>query len=136
MTLRMKLVATALLGLAVVVVLALRPAAPSAGGEAVASGPALPAGVPRLLDLGSVNCIPCKAMAPILDQLRKDYAGRMQVEFIDVWKDRTAGERYRIGIIPTQIFFAADGSELGRHEGFYSREEILGRWKALGVSVD
>ena len=140
MTPRMKLVATALLGIAVVGVLALKPDAqsptPGADRDAGVSAPAAVAQVPRLLDLGSVNCIPCKAMAPILERLRQDYAGRLQVDFIDVWKDHAASERYRVGIIPTQIFFAADGRELWRHEGFFSREEILARWSELGVRLD
>lgn len=92
--------------------------------------------VPRLIDLGAGKCIPCKAMAPILDRLRADYAGRMQVEIIDVWENPAAAERYGINIIPTQIFYAGDGRELSRHEGFMSREEIMGRWKTLGVRLD
>jgi len=102
--------------------------------DAKAAG--IPAGIPRLVDLGAGKCIPCKAMAPILDQLGKDYAGKLQVEIIDVWQDRAAAEPYRIGMIPTQIFYAADGRELSRHEGFMSREDILARWKELGVALD
>ena len=53
-----------------------------------ASGAAGPrAAVPRLVDLGAGKCIPCKKMAPILEELKKEYAGRMEVEFIDVWKN-------------------------------------------------
>ncbi len=91
--------------------------------------------IPRLVDVGAGKCIPCKEMAPILDQLRVEYAGRMDVQFIDVWKDPRAGEPYGIRMIPTQIFFAADGRELARHEGFMARAEILARWKALGVEL-
>jgi thioredoxin 1 len=89
--------------------------------------------VPRLVDLGSVGCIPCKAMAPILEGLKADYAGRMDVEFIDVWKNRDAADAYGVRIIPTQVFFGADGKELARHEGFMGKDEILARWKAVGV---
>lgn len=92
--------------------------------------------VPRLVDVGASKCIPCKAMAPILADLKRDYAGKVEVHFIDVWQDRAAAEPYRIGMIPTQIFFAADGSELWRHEGFFSREEILAKWEQLGVKLD
>lgn len=95
---------------------------------------AVATGLPRLLDLGAGKCIPCKAMAPILEQLRADYAGKLQVEFIDVWRDRDAAERHRVGMIPTQIFFAPDGRELWRHEGFLAREEILAKWKELGFA--
>lgn len=91
--------------------------------------------VPRLLDLGSVGCIPCKAMAPILDGLRTEYAGRMKVDFVDVWKDRAAAGAHRVRMIPTQIFFGPDGKELARHEGFTDRAGILAQWKALGVSL-
>jgi thioredoxin 1 len=110
----------------------------SAGSEGPRATPidAKATAIPRLVDLGAGKCIPCKAMAPILAQLGKDYAGKLQVEVIDVWQDRAAAEPYRIGMIPTQIFYAADGRELSRHEGFMSREDILARWKELGVALD
>ena len=91
--------------------------------------------VPRLVDLGAGKCIPCKAMAPILEQLRADYAGRLEVVFIDVWQQPEQGRAYGIGMIPTQIFYGADGRELARHEGFIDREQILARWKGLGVEL-
>jgi thioredoxin 1 len=91
--------------------------------------------VPRLVDLGAGKCIPCKAMAPILEQLRADYAGRMDVVFVDVWQRPEEARTYGIQMIPTQIFYAADGRELARHEGFIDREQILARWKALGVEL-
>lgn len=90
--------------------------------------------VPRLVDLGSVGCIPCKAMAPILEGLKVEYSGRMQVEFIDVWKNRDAADAYGVRMIPTQVFFGADGKELARHQGFMGKDEILAQWKAVGVS--
>jgi thioredoxin 1 len=91
--------------------------------------------VPRLVDLGAGKCIPCKAMAPILEGLKTEYAGRMDVQFIDVWKDPDAGKAHGISIIPTQIFYAADGRELARHQGFMDKDAILAQWKALGVSL-
>ena len=90
------------------------------------------AGIPRLVDLGADKCIPCKAMAPILVKLRTEYTGRMQVDFIDVWKDPSAGDPYRIYAIPTQIFFDGSGKELTRHEGFISKADILATWKRFG----
>ncbi len=98
------------------------------------SGPAT-TGIPRLVDVGAGRCIPCKEMAPILEQLRVEYAGRMDVQFVDVWQDPRAGEPYGVRMIPTQIFFGPDGRELGRHQGFMSKADILARWKALGVEL-
>ncbi len=103
-------------------------------GDAAAAGPAT-GPLPRLVDLGAGKCIPCKKMAPILEELKKEYAGRMEVEFIDVWKDPDAGKAYGIEMIPTQIFYDANGTELFRHTGFFGREDILGKWKELGVEL-
>jgi thioredoxin 1 len=94
-----------------------------------------PASLPRLLDLGSTSCIPCKMMAPILEGIKKEQADRLEVTFVDVRTDPAVGQRYGIHLIPTQIFLDAMGKELWRHEGFMSKEEILAKWKELGVEL-
>jgi thioredoxin 1 len=91
--------------------------------------------LPKLLDLGAGKCIPCKMMAPILEGLKKEYAGKMNVEFIDVWQNPDAGKAYGVEMIPTQIFYDASGKELFRHTGFFGKEDILGKWKELGVDI-
>ena len=88
--------------------------------------------LPRILDLGAGKCIPCKMMAPILDEMKETFAGQFDVEFIDVWENEGVGDQYGIRIIPTQIFFDADGRELFRHEGFFAREDMLAKWQELG----
>ena len=106
------------------------------GISATGASAAIAARLPRLLDLGADKCVPCKKMAPILESLKTEYAGRLQVEFIDVWLNPDAGNEYGIEMIPTQIFFDANGKELFRHTGFYGREDILGKWKELGVDLN
>ena len=91
-------------------------------------------GLPRMVDLGSTTCIPCKMMTPVLDDLGKEYAGRMHVEFIDVNANPDAAKPYGIKLIPTQVFYDANGKELWRHEGFISKQDILAKWQELGVS--
>jgi thioredoxin 1 len=98
--------------------------------------PSEPKKLPRLVDLGADKCIPCKMMAPILEELKKDYDGTLSVEFIDVWKTPEKAKEYGITIIPTQIFFDASGKELFRHEGFFSKEDILGKWKEFGINLE
>jgi thioredoxin 1 len=92
--------------------------------------------LPRLVDLGADKCIPCKMMAPILEELQKEFASQLQVDFIDVWKNRDAGEKYGVKVIPVQIFYDASGKELFRHEGFFSKEDILAKWKEFGVNLE
>ena len=91
--------------------------------------------LPRLVDLGATKCIPCKMMAPILAELKSNYVGRLDVQFIDVWENPDAGKKYGINVIPTQIFYDADGKERFRHEGFFGKEDILGKWKEFGVDL-
>ncbi len=91
--------------------------------------------IPHLVDLGADKCIPCKMMAPILEELKQTHAGRMDVVFIDVWENPDAAKHYGINVIPTQIFYDAGGKELFRHEGFFGKEDILAKWKELGVSL-
>jgi thioredoxin 1 len=109
------------------------PNAVAAGGTAEKSDAV--AALPRLLDLGADKCVPCKMMAPILEQLKVDYEGVLVVDFLDVWKQPAAADPYGLKVIPTQIFFGDDGTELFRHEGFYSREDILAKWRELGVEL-
>jgi thioredoxin 1 len=67
--------------------------------------------------------------------MKKDYAGVINMEFIDVWKEPDKAKEYEISIIPTQIFFDASDKELFRHEGFFSKEDILSKWKEFGVEL-
>ena len=92
--------------------------------------------LPRLVDLGAGKCIPCKMMAPILEELKKEYAGRLKVELIDVWENPDEAKKYGIKLIPTQIFYDASGKELFRHEGFFSKADILTKWKELGIDIE
>lgn len=91
--------------------------------------------LPRLVDLGSDTCIPCKQMAPILKNLKNEYTEFFVVEVIDIKKNPEAGRPYKIRVIPTQIFIDASGTELFRHEGFMAKESILNKWRELGIKT-
>ncbi len=88
--------------------------------------------LPLLLDLGSTTCVPCKAMAPILEEMSETFEGQFDVRFEDVKKDAAAARTHGVRIIPTQIFFDEHGNELFRHQGFFSREDMLATWEELG----
>jgi thioredoxin 1 len=91
--------------------------------------------LPLLVDIGAKQCIPCKMMAPILEEMKKDYSDSVKVEFIDVWENPNAGQKYGVRAIPTQIFYNASGKELYRHMGYISKEQIIGAFKELGIEV-
>ncbi|MBE3134819.1 MAG: thioredoxin family protein [Acidobacteria bacterium] len=127
-----RLVIVGVLVLAVGVAVALRrdDAPHSTAASASAAG-----ALPRLVDVGADKCIPCKAMAPILEELRQEYAGRLRVDFIDAWKYPDQAVPFNVYGIPTQIFFDPSGRELHRHEGFISKEDILATWRRLGFPL-
>ncbi len=76
------------------------------------------------VELGSVNCIPCRMMQPVMKAIEEDFGDQIEVVFHDVRKDRAPAEKYRIRVIPTQVFLDESGKEFFRHEGFFPREEI------------
>ena len=98
-----------------------------------ASIPATTAQV-TFLELGSVTCIPCKKMQPIMKSVETRYVGQVKVVFHDVMKDRAISQQYGIKLIPTQIFLDKDGKEITRHEGFFPEAEIDKILIAQGLS--
>jgi len=78
------------------------------------------------IELGSVKCIPCKKMQPIIDEIENEYAGKVKVVFYDVWTDagRASGNEYGVRMIPTQVFLDREGNEIFRHQGFLPKSKI------------
>jgi thioredoxin 1 len=100
--------------------------------------PSVPQEVPvkdmvTMIDLGAPFCPPCKAMAPFLEKLEKEYKGRAAIVILDVGKAPELSERFGITEIPTQIFYNKQGKEVIRHKGFMSEEAIVKQLKKIGV---
>ena len=90
-------------------------------------------GKPALVDFGSTGCRPCDMLAPILDELRKTYAGKCSVQFVQVSENPILAARYGIQSIPVQVFFDGNGNEVYRHVGFFPKNQIVARLAAMGV---
>ncbi len=78
-----------------------------------------------MLELGSVGCIPCEQMKPVMQKLRETYKGKLDVIFVDVRVDRATSWRFGVTVIPTQVFLDKNGKEFHRHNGFYDFDEIV-----------
>ncbi len=78
-----------------------------------------------MLELGSVGCIPCEQMKPVMQKLRDTYKGKLEVIFVDVRVDRATAWRFGVTVIPTQVFLDKRGKEFHRHFGFYDFDEIV-----------
>jgi thioredoxin 1 len=104
---------------------------PGSAAQATSKGRALP----KLVDLGTTTCAPCKAMLVVVDELERGYHDELAVEFINVQTQPEAAEPYGIRVIPTQVFLGSDGRELFRHTGFFSTAQIVKKWGELGVPL-
>ncbi|MGL4370885.1 MAG: thioredoxin family protein [Spirochaetota bacterium] len=87
------------------------------------------------VELGSVNCVPCRMMQPVIEKVKKTYPGQVKVLFYDVWTEggQSAGAKYNVQSIPTQVFLDKSGKEYFRHVGFFPFEEIDKVLKQQGV---
>ena len=92
---------------------------------------------PILLEFGAHGCLPCNQMIPVLKDLRTEYPRSLRVLFInmDDPENQEATEMHTIRVKPTQIFKDPNGTELFRHEGYFSKSEIVEKWQELGYSL-
>jgi len=86
-----------------------------------------------MLELGSVGCIPCEQMQPVMQKLRVSYKGKLEVMFVDVREDNKTGRQFGVRLIPTQVFLDKNGKEFHRHVGFYAYDEITPVLKKAGL---
>ncbi|MFO7841894.1 MAG: thioredoxin family protein [Fidelibacterota bacterium] len=93
--------------------------------------------LPKLVDFKSPTCPPCREMEPILEELGKEYSHAFELELVDVSlpENQDRARKEAIQYIPTQIFYDPDGKQIFRHTGYYSKQDILNKWKELGYQM-
>lgn len=84
-------------------------------------------GRPTVIEFGASACASCREMKVVLADLRKSHGSRIGIAEVDLIKQREAIGQYRIQVMPTQIFFDAQGREIGRHMGVIDGAGILAR---------
>lgn len=87
------------------------------------------------VELGSVRCIPCQQMQPVMKSVEQKYGKDVKVVFHDVWTEAGApyAKQYGIEAIPTQVFLDENGKEFFRHVGFFPEEELVKVLQEKGV---
>ncbi len=90
--------------------------------------------LPRMIDLGRNQCIPCKLMAPVLKELKEKYAGIIDIEYINIPDNPDIMKKLGLPVraVPFQIFYDASGKDVKRHYGYMSRDEMLQAFRDLG----
>ena len=113
-------------------------------------------GLPVLIDFGADSCVPCKEMAPVLEELNRTLKGKAIIRFVDVWKYRDLANGVPLQVIPTQVLFDAQGKPFTpseklqmdfnlysmkdsgehaftTHEGGLTKDQILAILKEMGM---
>lgn len=81
--------------------------------------------LPTMVEFGAGSCVACLKMKPIITELQNEYKDRANVLLIDVNEHRDLTPKYKIMLIPTQVFFDQDGKEIYRHVGFFPKDSIM-----------
>jgi thioredoxin 1 len=93
----------------------------------------LQSGRPTVADFGAGWCQACKKMVPVLAEAVAKYQGKVNIVFVNTDEYPSVARGYRISAIPTQVFFDANGKEVGRHVGYYPIEDFDAQAKSLGL---
>lgn len=88
------------------------------------------------IELGSVRCIPCQKMQPVIKSVEEKYGDQVKVIFYDVWtpKGKEDAKQFEFDGIPTQLFLDENGKEYFRHVGFFPEDELVKILKQQGVN--
>lgn len=86
-------------------------------------------GKPVLVEFGAGSCAACRQMKSVLADLESSHGDQMVILDIDFAtpEGRMVMRKYAMQAIPTQLFFAADGTEAGRHLGAIPADQILAK---------
>lgn len=90
-------------------------------------------GSPALIDFGADGCRPCDMMTPVLANLKRDFAGKLIVDFVHVRENPILAQRYGVQSIPVQIIFDKAGTEVWRHTGFIPQAQLEAELAKHGV---
>ena len=89
------------------------------------------------IELGSVRCIPCRMMQPVMKSIEEKYGDQVKIVFYDVWtqEGQPYASHYGIRLIPTQVFLDKNGKDFFRHEGFFPEAEIDKLLQKQGLKI-
>ena len=103
----------------------------SPGPPVLAQATMAPAGGPKILEFDRKFCPICKASERVILAVKDRYPGGFEVEKLYIDEADAMFRRYKMAIVPTQVFLNAAGQEVARHEGVYKEEALIQKLRQL-----
>ena len=88
-------------------------------------------GKPVMVDFGATWCGPCKALAPRVEELEKEYEGRVMIGTADVDECSDLAAKFRIRNVPTVLFFKGSDQPVDKSVGLVAKETLAEKLNAL-----
>jgi len=96
-----------------------------------AEGSPPPQGKPAVMEFGRGICPKCKEMEGIIKNLQARYGDRVELKLLYVDRDEPLFDKYKVMLVPTQVFLDAGGNEVSRHIGLFPEAELVQKLKEL-----
>jgi len=101
------------------------------GLPARAQAPGVPQVLPKILEFDRKNCPVCRASELVILAVKDRYPGQFVVQKLYIDEEEFLFRRYKVAIVPTQVFLDATGKEVYRHEGVFKQEEFIRKLREL-----
>jgi thioredoxin 1 len=108
----------------------------SPGPPVLAQATVVPAGGPKILEFDRKLCPICQASERVILAVKDQYPGQFGVEKLYIDEADAVFRRYKVAIVPTQVFLNAAGQEVARHEGVYKKEALIQKLRELQLIRD
>jgi thioredoxin 1 len=93
---------------------------------------ALPRAVPEILEFDRKLCPICRESELIIQEVKQEFPGQFEVRRLYIDEHPAIFRRYKIDIVPTQVFLNPLGQEVFRHEGVFPKEKLIPKLRELG----
>jgi thioredoxin 1 len=105
-------------------------------GPALAQTATAPNVLPQILEFDRKLCPVCQASERIILAVKDQYPGQFEVKKLYIDEADSVFRRYKVAIVPTQVFLNAAGQEVGRHEGVYKKAALIQKLRELKLIRD
>jgi thioredoxin-like negative regulator of GroEL len=96
-----------------------------------AQAPAGSKALPTILEFSRPGCPICQASERVVKAVQTEYPGQFEVRKYNIGEDASVFLRYKVALVPTQVFLDASGKEVDQHPGIFKPKELIDKLHKL-----